>query len=84
MGEIEQPTGSPADATPASVNGALTALPPPAIPPLIASGLVVKKGDLVAALRLYVPQLVDIRQTDDESFILDLLTPAGAQQAKHD
>jgi len=44
----------------------------PAIPPLAISGLVVAKADLVAALRLYVPQLVDVGVLDDGRFVLSL------------
>lgn len=49
----------------------------PAIPPLAVSGLVVTKAALVAALRLYVPQVVDIEPLDGEGFLLRL---AGADQ----
>ena len=44
----------------------------PAIPPLAISGPVVAKADLVAALRLYVPQFVDFSVLDAERFILSL------------
>ncbi|MGH2461756.1 MAG: hypothetical protein ACRDIY_23120 [Chloroflexota bacterium] len=43
-----------------------------ALPPLRVSGLVVAKADLVRALRVYVPQLVDIAALDGESFVLTL------------
>ncbi|MCL4459663.1 MAG: hypothetical protein M1136_01905 [Chloroflexi bacterium] len=51
----------------------------PAIEPLIATGLVVTKANLVKALRIYVPQLVDITSLNDERFLLSLtpLTPEG-------
>jgi hypothetical protein len=42
----------------------------PSLPPLVVSGLHVAKADLIAALRFYVPQLTDLRQLDDGSFIL--------------
>lgn len=45
---------------------------PPAIPPLAISGLVVAKADLVAALRIYVPHLVDVGVLDGERFVLGL------------
>lgn len=44
----------------------------PAVPPLAVSGLVVAKADLVAALRLFVPQLVDVAALDDGRFVLGL------------
>lgn len=45
---------------------------PPAVPPLAISGLVVAKADLVAALRLYVPQIVDVHALDGGQFVLSL------------
>lgn len=47
----------------------------PALPPLAVGGLVVTRAALVAALRLYVPQVVDIEPLDGERFLLVL---AGA------
>jgi hypothetical protein len=47
----------------------------PAIPPLGVSGLIVAKADLLAALRLYVPQLVDITPLDAARFELALIAP---------
>ena len=42
------------------------------------SGFLVTKGDLIAALRVYVPGLIDLAVTDDgESFCL-MLDPGGA------
>ena len=48
------------------------------IAPLNVSGLVVTRADLVAALRIYVPQLVDIALLDGERFLLSLV--AGTEQ----
>ncbi|MBI2305246.1 MAG: hypothetical protein HYU86_10955 [Chloroflexi bacterium] len=42
------------------------------VPPLNVSCLVVAKADLVAALRIYVPQLADIISLDGERFLLSL------------
>jgi len=44
----------------------------PAVPPLAVSGLVVARADLVAALRLYVPQLVDFDAVDGGRYVLSL------------
>jgi uncharacterized protein YcgI (DUF1989 family) len=41
-----------------------------AIPPLAVSGLVVTKAALLAALRLYVPQVTDIEALADDRFVL--------------
>ena len=43
------------------------ATPPQAVPlePLRVSGIVVRKTDLVAALRIYVPALADLQVTED-------------------
>ena len=50
-----------------SHNGAKEEQPAPAVAlkPLPASGLVVRKGALVEALRVYVPGLSDIQVTED-------------------
>ncbi len=49
---------------------------PRALAPLRVSGLVVAKADLVRALQVYVPQLVDIAVIDGEHFVLELtITP---------
>jgi hypothetical protein len=37
----------------------------PALPPLRVSGVVVRKQDLIAALRVYLPELRDVQVTDD-------------------
>lgn len=41
-------------------------------PPLTVAGLVVTRTALVAALRLYVPQVADVSVLDDERFLLHL------------
>ena len=46
----------------------------PAISPLNVAGLVVTKVDLIAALRIYVPHLIDIALLDGERFVLSLAT----------
>jgi hypothetical protein len=46
-------------------------------PPLVVSGLHVAKADLIAALRFYVPQLTDLRQLDDGSFLLRVVPLDG-------
>lgn len=51
----------------------------PAIRPLNVSGLVVAKADLVAALRLYVPQTVDIESLGGERFLLVLAAVGPGQ-----
>ncbi len=52
------------EATPASDNGAT---PPEPIPlkPLRVSGVVVRKADLIEALRIYVRGLTDLQVTED-------------------
>lgn len=40
------------------------------VPPLVVRGLVVTKADLVRALSLYLPHLVDIDQIDANRFVL--------------
>lgn len=47
----------------------------PALPPLRVSGLLVAKADLVRALQVYVPQLIDVVALDGESFALTLTAP---------
>lgn len=42
---------------------------------LAVSGLIVEKAALVTALRVYVPQLTDIRQLDDGRFELAVAEP---------
>jgi hypothetical protein len=54
----------------------------PAIPPLNVTGLVVTKADLIKALRIYVPQLVDITSLDDDRFLLSLAPLPEAQNKK--
>lgn len=49
-----------------------------ALPPLRISGVVVKKADLVEALRIYVPSAVDIQAFEDgENFLVVLGNLAG-------
>ena len=46
--------------------------------PLHVSALVVTKEDLIASLRIYVPQLIDIAPLDDGRFMLSIgAAPAG-------
>ena len=66
---------------------ATTTAPPPAeaegtpLPPLKISGIVVKKADLVAALRIYVPTVIDIQPFEDgENFFVVL----GAAESSPD
>jgi hypothetical protein len=65
------------DATPPTTEAALLAPPSagPAVPPLLITGLVVTKADLLAALRLYVPQVTDITALDGERFVLCVAPP---------
>lgn len=44
----------------------------PGFAPLAVSALMVTKADLIAALRVYVPQLSDIEAIDGERFLLSL------------
>jgi hypothetical protein len=50
------------------------------IPPLAVGGLVVTRAALVAALRLYVPQVVDISTLDDGRFLLHLAGDPPAEE----
>ena len=62
-------------AAPAEHNGQVIAQPTP-LAPLRVSGVVVRKGDLVEALRVYVPALRDLQVTEDgEHFWLLLGEP---------
>ncbi|MGH2459300.1 MAG: hypothetical protein ACRDIY_10595 [Chloroflexota bacterium] len=69
---MELESGTPPHAP--ARNGAAPATAPaaPTLPPLRVSGLVVTKADLVRALQVYVPQLVDVAALDGESFVLTL------------
>lgn len=40
------------------------------LPPLTVSALMVTKADLLAALRVYIPQLVDLEMIDGDRFLL--------------
>ena len=42
------------------------------LPPLAVSGLVVTKAALVQALRIYVPQLIDLERLEDGRYLLRL------------
>jgi hypothetical protein len=56
---------------------------PAAIAPLQVGGLVVTKEALIAALRLYVPQLADLTALEDGRFLLGLApapSPANGGQ----
>jgi hypothetical protein len=64
------------------VNGAAVAEPVAAVEPLRVSGLVVRRADLVAALRLYVPALVDIESTQDGDHFWLMLGPGGPSDRK--
>ena len=44
----------------------------PAIPPLNVSGMVVTREDLVAALRVYLPQLAGIEEIGGDRFLLNV------------
>ena len=46
-------------------------------PALLVSGFVVRKANLVAALRLYVPQLADIEPLDGDRFFLSTEGPSA-------
>lgn len=45
---------------------------PPALPPLAVSALMVTKADLIAALRVYLPQISDIEALDGDCFLLSV------------
>jgi hypothetical protein len=47
----------------------------PGLPPLAISALMVTKADLIAALRVYLPQLSDIQVIDGERFLLSVVEP---------
>jgi hypothetical protein len=53
----------------------------PALAPLTVGGLVVGRAALVAALRLYVPQVVDVETLGGDRFLLVL---AGAAPRRQD
>src|SRR5712692_5627077 len=73
-------TGLVAQASPDGLNGDAPATQPGLVlPPLVVSGLVVTKADLLAALRVYVPQVVDVGPLDGERFVLSLLTQSPEQ-----
>lgn len=52
-----------------------------ALPPLHVSGLVVSTAALVAALRPYLPQLIDVEPLDSGQFLLRLAGSDQGQQA---
>lgn len=55
-------------------NGVSSAEP---LPPLRVSGLVLRKADLIAALRVYVPNLADLAVTEDGEYFWLLLGEGG-------
>ena len=62
------------------------ASPPPAdlsvLAPLAVSGLVVTKAALLAALRIYVPQLVGLEALPGDRYLLLLETSGSASAAR--
>ncbi|MBI4320638.1 MAG: hypothetical protein HY675_19275 [Chloroflexi bacterium] len=51
--------------------------------PLNISGVVVRKKDLISALRIYVPHISDIRAFEDDArFYLVLDQPQAAEEAE--
>ena len=67
------------DAGPAQAPGSVS--PPAQLPPLAISALMVTKADLIAALRVYLPQISDIEMIDGERFLLSVGAPADANGA---
>jgi len=65
-----------------AVNGAQPAPPAAPLQPLRVSGVVVRKADLIEALRVYVPALEDVQVTEDgDHFWLMLGEQPNADQA---
>ena len=64
-----------------TANGA-GATPPVALKPLRVSGLVVSKAEVVEALRVYVPGLVDLSVTEDGEFFWLMLGEGGAGEGQ--
>lgn len=66
--------GANSAATPLDAPGELESATPlgASVPPLVVSGLVVSREDLISALRLFVPHLTDIEQSADGRFILSI------------
>ena len=65
----------------APLDVATTAVPPPALPPLAISALLVTKADLIVALRAYLPHLGDIEVLDGgERFLLSVRPEHGPVQ----
>jgi hypothetical protein len=49
----------------------------PGLPPLAISALMVRKADLIVALRVYLPQISDIEAIDGERFLLSVSEPTA-------
>ena len=61
-------------------DGASSQPPAAPLPPLTVSALMVTKADLIAALRVYLPQLSDIEAIDGERFLLSVgASPADGE-----
>ncbi|MFN0073811.1 MAG: hypothetical protein ACKVVP_20215 [Chloroflexota bacterium] len=73
---IETPGPQVSAREPGEASGAL-------LPPLVVSGLVVQKADLLAALRVYVPQLTDLTVLDATRFVLQLAPADSASGGSH-
>ncbi|MCC7371594.1 MAG: hypothetical protein IT306_24460 [Chloroflexi bacterium] len=58
-----------------------TTIGQPSLPPLAISALMVTKADLIAALRVYLPQLSDIELIDGERFLLSVGSHASENGA---
>ena len=56
---------APAEASPPAAE-------PPRLPPLLVSALMVTRADLVTALRVYVPNLIDVELIDGDRFLLNV------------
>jgi len=65
-----------------SSNGTEPPAPPVQLPPLNITGMVVAKADLIASLRIWVPQLTDIAPLGDDRFILTV-GPMQQMEGEH-
>jgi hypothetical protein len=79
---MSPPLTAPGNSQPLLNPGSAPATTPlhAALPPLNVSGLVVRKAALIAALRIYVPQLGDITALDEQRFLLTLAGSDLGQQ----
>jgi len=68
----------PTDSSPSEPQAPANAPPTVSVPPLNVTALVVTKADLVNALRIYVPQLMDVAPLDGNRFLLGL-TPSSPE-----